>query len=51
MAAPTSNVIFTKGMLQLIDNFSRYSRYVSTVVNSATLLGIGQRYVSTDFWS
>ena len=50
MAAPTSNVIFTKGMLQLIDNFSRYSRYVSIVVNSATLLGIGGRYVSTIFF-
>ena len=49
MAAPTSNVIFTKDMLQLIDNFSRYPRYVSILVNSTTLLGIGGRYVSTVF--
>ena len=49
MATPTSNVLFTKGMLQLIDNFLRYSRYVSIVVNSTTLLGIGGRYVSTVF--
>ena len=49
MATPTSNVIFTKGTLQLIDNFSRYPRYVSILVNSTTLLGIGGRYVSTVF--
>ena len=49
MATSTSNVIFTKGMLRLIDNFSRYSRYLSIVVNSTTLLGIGGRYVSTIF--
>ena len=49
MATPTSNVIFTKGTLQLIDNFSRYPRYVSILVNSSTLLGIGGRYVSTVF--
>ena len=49
MATPKSNVIFTKGMLQLIDNFSRYPRYVSILVNSTTLLGIGGRYVSMVF--
>ena len=49
MATPTSNVIFTKGMLQLIDNFSKHPRYVSILVNSTTLLGIGGRYVSTVF--
>ena len=47
MAAPKSNVILTKGMLQLMNNFSRYSRYVSIVVNSNSLLAIGGRYVST----
>ena len=52
MASPTYKVIFTKGMLQLIDNFSRDSKYVSIiVVNSTTLLDIGVRYILKVFLS
>ena len=47
IAAPTSNVILTKGILTLTASFCKYSMYFSIVVNSVTLEAIGGRNVKT----